>query len=54
MFFIEHYGSYCTECKYKTEPSPGEISGCAEWVNAGIFYCPDIPLPVIEEIENGK
>ena len=54
MFFIEHYGAYCTECKYKTEPSPGEISGCAEWVNAGIFYCPDIPLPVIEEIENEK
>jgi len=34
-FFIQHYGGYCTECGYKTEPSPGEISGCVEWVNAG-------------------
>ena len=49
-FFIQHYGCYCTECGYKTEPSPGEISGCSEWTNAGVFYCPDIPLQLIEEL----
>jgi len=32
--FIEHYGVYCTECGYKTKPSPSSQQGCQEWVNA--------------------
>jgi hypothetical protein len=38
MFFIQHYGCYCTECGYKTKPSPGELSGCKEWYESEFNY----------------
>ena len=34
--FIRHYGVYCEECNYKTEPSPSEITGTKEWREAEI------------------
>lgn len=33
-FFIQHYGSYCTECGYQTKPSSSEKVGCSEYSKA--------------------